>query len=519
MAAERLDMRFVREILRLHFSCGQSSRQIAKQGYIRTTARDYIARANKNSLTSWAMIEPLTEEQLEVRLGFKMITGLTWLAKTKVMPDWGHVHREFTRHKHVTLALLWQEYLEENPGGYQYSQYCEHYRRFSKKLSVVMRQEHKAGEKSFVDYCDGLAITDPETGAKIATHLFVGCLGASSYTFAEATFTQSLKDWISSHVRMYAFFDGVTEITVPDNLRSAVKKPCFYEAVINESYQEMARHYGTVIIPAHVRKPKHKAKVEANVLVAQRWILACLRHRTFYSLAELNEAIAVLLEKLNLRKMRVLKKSRRELFEEFDRPALKKLPSAVYEFAEWKRVKVNINYHIEFDEHHYSVHYTRVHQELMCRASANTIELFHRSERITSHRRSYLKRKYTTLPEHRPESHRAMMKWPPSRLINWGESVGPSVGLLIEKILSSRKHPEQAYLTAMGIIRLGTGKKYGKERTEKACKRALELGAHNYRFVADMLKNNMDKLIANDDKQLPLIPRDESNTRGRGYYH
>ena len=519
MAAERLDMRSVREILRLHFSSGKSPRQIAKQGYGRTTVRDYIARANENGLTSWQAIEPLSEQQLEIRLGFKMITGLTWLQKDKVMPDWGKVHKELASHKNVTLALLWSEYLEEHPGGYQYSQYCEHYRRFMKKVSVVMRQEHKAGEKVFVDYCDGIAITDPVTGAKIPTELFVGSLGASSYTYAEATLTQSLKDWIGSHVRMYAFFGGVTEIAVPDNLRSAVKKPCFYEAIINESYLEMARHYGTVIIPAHVRKPNHKAKVEANVLVAQRWILACLRHRTFYSLQELNEAIAVLLEKLNARKMRVLKKSRLELFEELDRPALKALPSAPYEFAEWKKVKVNINYHIEFDEHHYSVHYSRTGQELMCRATSNTIELFHKGERVASHRRSYLKGKYTTLPEHRPESHRAVMKWPPERLINWGKSVGPSVGILIEKILFSRKHPEQAYMSAMGIIRLGTGKKYGKERTEKACKRALELGAHNYRFVADMLKNNMDKLIANEDKQLLLIPREESNTRGRGYYH
>lgn len=519
MAAERLNVRSVREILRLHFSIGQSPRQIAKQGYKRRTVRDYIERANKFGLTNWDEIEPLPEQELERRLGFKLITGMTWLAKDKSMPDWQAVHRDFTTHKHVTLALLWQEYLEQNPSGYQYTQFCTHYRRWSKKLSVVMRQEHKAGEKGFVDYCDGIAITDRETGAKTETELFVGCLGASSYTYAEATLTQGLKDWIQSHVRMYAFFGGVPEITVPDNLRSGVKKPCFYEPIINESYREMAGHYGTAIIPAHVRKPKHKAKVEANVLVAQRWILACLRHHVFYSLQELNDAIALLLEKLNLRKMRILKKSRRELFEELDKGALKPLPAREYEFAEWEKVKVNIDYHIEFDEHYYSVHYTRVHQEMMCRATAAAIEIFFKGERVASHRRSYVKRKYTTLPEHRPESHKAMMKWPPSRLIAWGTSIGPSVGLLVEKILSSRKHPEQAYRSAMGLIRLGSGKKYEIARVEKSCRRALELGAHSYQFVANCLKNNMDKLIAEEDKQLSLQPRSESNTRGREYYH
>ena len=291
------------------------------------------------------------------------------------MPDWVKVHRELAN-KNVTLALLSQEYLEENPKGYQYSQFCEHYNRWSQKLSVVMRQFHRAGEKSFVDYCDGLDLLDPETGELIPTQLFVGCLGASSYTFAEATLTQKLPDWLSSHVRMFNFFGGVTPVTVPDNLKSGVNKPCFYEPEINESYLDLSRHYGTAIIPAHVRKPKHKAKVEANVLVAQRWILACLRKKIFHTIAELNAAIAPLLEKLNARPMRHLKKSRRELFEEVDSPALMSLPLTRYEFSEWKKVKVNIDYHIEFDAHFYAVHFTHVHKHLMARATATVVELF-----------------------------------------------------------------------------------------------------------------------------------------------
>jgi transposase len=510
-------MRCVRDVLRLHFVSKQSPTSIAQsEGCGRTTVRDYLTRANKYGLTDWESVERLSDQELELRLGFKTFAHATWLSEKKAMPDWSVVHRDLQANKNVTLALLCQEHLEENSQGYRYTQFCEHYNRWAKKLSVVMRQAHKAGEKSFVDYCDGIALVDRDTGELMPTELFVGCLGASSYTFAEATLTQRLPDWLSSHVRMYEFFEGVTEITVPDNLRSGVSKPCFYEPVLNESYRDLSRHYGTAIIPAHVRKPKHKAKVEANVLVAQRWILACLRKNVFYTIEEINDAIVPLLERLNNRKMRHLKKSRRELYEELDRPALKPLPAMPYEFAEWKTVKVNIDYHIQFDDHFYAVHYTHVHKVLQARASATVIELVLKGERIASHRRSYVKGKYTTPSEYMPESHRAMVKWPPSRLISWGTSIGPSVGLLVEKILSSVKHPEQRYRSALGIIRLG--KKYGDDRLEKASLRALELQAHSYRFVADMLKNNMDKLIVTET-QMTLAVREETNTRGRGYYN
>ena len=514
-------MRCVRDVLRLHFVFKQSSKAIAKsQGCGRTTVREYITRANKYSLLNWESIEKLTDPELEIRLGFKHFVHASWQSEKKIMPEWLTVHRELQANKNVTLALLCQEYLETNSRGYQYTQFCEHYKRWSQKLSVVMRQAHKAGEKSFVDYCDGIVLVDVVTGELIKTQLFVGCLGASSYTFAEATLTQKLPDWLSSHVRMYEFFGGVTEITVPDNLKSGVNKPCFYEPELNESYRDLSRHYNTAIIPAHVRKPKHKAKVEANVLVAQRWILACLRKTVFHTIQELNSAIKPLLEKLNNRKMRHLKKSRMELFLELDRPALKALPPTRYEFAEWEAVKVNIDYHIQFDDHFYAVHYTHVHKSLQARATATVIELFLKGSRIASHRRSYRKGKYTTPPEYMPESHRAMVKWPPSRLISWASSIGPSVGLLVEKILSSVKHPEQRYRSALGLIRLG--KKFGNDRLEKASGRALELGSHSYRFVSDMLKNNMDKIIITDDKNKQLTlsgALEEGNTRGPGYYN
>jgi len=517
MAAERLDMRCVREVLRLHFLSKQSPRKIARSlGCGRTTVRQYLSRLKRSNLTTWEMVEKLNENDLEVSLGFKLISKLVLYDDKKIMPDWARVHEELGRHRKLTLALLWQEYLEKHPEGYQYTQYCEHYRRWAKKLSVVMRQNHKAGEKSFVDYCDGPSLVDLKTGELIPTQLFVGVLGASSYTFAESTLTQTLPDWLSSHVRMYEFFGGVTEITVPDNLKSGVNKPCFYEPELNESYRDLSQHYNTAIIPAHVRKPRHKAKVEVGCLVAQRWILMCLRNQIFHSLEDLNDAIKALLKKLNLRTMRHLKKSRFELFEELDRLVLKPLPATRYEFAAWEKARVNIDYHIEFDFHYYSVHYTHAHERVAVRATSSVVEIFLKGERIASHRRSYIKGKPTTLAQHMPEHHKTMLKWPPSRLISWGKNLGPSIGQLVEKILASRKHPEQSYRSTLGLLRLE--KKYGKERLEKTCQRALELGAHSYRFVADTLKNNMDKTIVDKDKQLSFNPN-ESNTRGPEHYH
>jgi len=522
-------MRCVRDVLRLHFVFQQSPKTIAHaQGCGRTTVRDYIARANKYNLSSWGLIESLTDQELERRLGFKSSAQhASWMRGAKSMPDWLEVHQDLQKNKNVTLALLSQEYLEANPQGYKYTQFCEHYNRWLGRLSVVMRQTHLAGEKAFVDYCDGLELIDIATGEVIKTQLFVGCLGASSFTFAEATLSQTLPDWLGSHVRMYEFFCGVPEITVPDNLKSGVTKPCFYEPVINESYRDLARHYQTAIIPAHVRKPKHKAKVEANVLVAQRWILACLRKKVLHTTQDLNDAIKPLLEKLNNRPMRHMKKkSRLDLFHKLDRPVLKTLPSMPYEFAEWKDVKVNIDYHVEYDEHFYAVHYTHVHKKLKLRATATTIELFLNGERIQSHRRSYVKGKYTTPDECMPESHKAMAKWPPSRLVSWGASFGPSVGLLVEKMLSSVRHPEQRYRSARGLLRLE--KKYGKARLETACGRALELGSHSYRFVSDMLTNNMDHLVhmknqaaksgETEQLTLDLETKKEGNVRGASYY-
>jgi transposase len=511
----------IKYVLRLHLVGKVSSRRKLAQaaGCGKSAVSDCLSRAAAAGLTTWDAVEKLTEEELEQRL-YPTASRAPARKATRPVPDWTTVREELARRDHqVTLALLWQEYKAQHPEGYQYSQFTDLYRRFEKKLSVVLRQSHRGGEKSFVDFCDGISLIDEATGEIIRTQLFVGALGASSYTFALATLSQELPVWLDCHVRMYEYFGGVTALTIPDNLRSGVSRPDRYEAEINPSYRELATHYDTCVIPARVRKPRDKAKVEAAVLVAQRWILAVLRHRMFHHLEDLNVAIAQLLPKLNDRMMRHVRQSRRELYERLDRPALKPLPSQHYEYAEWKQVSVNIDYHVSFEDHYYSVPYTLVGETLWCRATQRTIELLRKGERITSHPRSFVKYRYSTHPEHRPASHRAHLEWTPSRLIDWGKSVGPHTASVIEHVIRSKPHPEQGYRSALGILRLSN--KAGAQRLERACERALAIGSPAYNTIRNMLAQRMESA------PLPQAPEAVDagahlgavNVRGRRYYH
>ncbi len=510
-------MRHIKTILRLHYLGGMGSRRaIARAvGVGKTAVADCLKRAQAAGLTSWVAIESLDEAVLEGRLYPNDAQAAR--RAPRPLPDWVRIREELARRDHhVTLMLLWTEYKAKHPRGYQYAQFTELYRRFEKKLSVVMRSHHRGGEKCFVDFCDGIHLTDPLTGEKVPTELFVGALGASSYTFAWATRSQTMPEWLDCHVRMYSAFQGVAAITVPDNLRAGIKHPDRYEPEATESYQDLARHYGTCIIPARVRKPRDKAKAEVAVLVAQRWILAALRHRTFYHLNELNAAIGELTVKLNARVMRHLKASRRELYERLDKPALKPLPAEPYEYARWKRVTLNIDYHVQFDDHYYSAPYTLVKETLWVRAGAQTVELYHKGKRVAAHPRSFVKYAYSTQAEHRPAAHRAYLDWTPSRLIEWGKSIGPSTASLIEYVIAHKPHPEQGYRSALGILRLA--KKFGRERLERASAKAFAIQSPCYKTVKTMLSRNMEAA--------PIAPRNEdtqslgaANVRGRGYYH
>jgi transposase len=433
------------------------------------------------------------------------------------LPVWPEVNAELKR-KGVTLALLWQEYKERNPDGYQYSWFCEHYEQWRGTIDLVMRQSYRAGEKMFVDYAGHtIDLISQQTGEVKSAQIFVAVLGASNYTHAEATWTQTLPDWIGSHVRAFSAFGGVPEVVVPDNLKSGVTKACYYEPDINPTYQEMASHYGIVVLPARVREPRDKAKAETGVQIIERQILAKLRNHTFFSLPELNKEIARLLAELNNKPFQKLPGSRQSLLESLDRPALKPLPSTPYQFAEWKMATVNIDYHLEIDRHYYSVPYQLVGQRLDSRVTTTTVEFFHKGKRVASHQRSYLKGRHTTVKEHMPENHRQYLSWSPERFLRWAKKIGPHTVILTEKILAARAHPQQAYRSLLGIFRLGTS--YTDQRLEAACSRALVIGATSFRSIESILKNGLDSkpVPSNHDNQTD--PVQHQNIRGSAYYH
>jgi len=378
-----------------------------------------------------------------------------------------------------------------------------------------MRQVHRAGEKAFVDFSGKRPeIVDRRTGEARPVELFVGTLGASSYLYAEATEDQSLASWITAHVHMLEELGGSPELFVPDNLKAGVTTACRYEPAVNRTYEEMARHYGAAVLPARAYHPQDKPKVEANVLVAQRWILARLRDRTFFSLAELNAAIFELRRQVNDRPMKHLGVSRRELFESLDRPALKPLPLSRFEMATWKECGVNIDYHIAFEHNYYSVPYQFVHQRVEARATSTTVEVFFKSRRVASHARQFGRGRASTLPEHMPRSHRAHAEWTPSRIVAWAEKTGPAAARVVTEILNGRPHPEQAYRACLGLLRLG--KTYGPERLEAACRRAEALHSFSYRTVKNILASGLDRVPVDDSGPSPLPAHD--NIRGAAYY-
>ncbi len=440
-------MRKIKEVLRLKYGCGLSDRLIAQSCQVsRSTVADYLMKAQAAGV-KWPEAAALTDAQLEERLyPAKRLPP----SVQRPSPDCEYIFNELRRYRNINLTLiqLWIEYKSKHPDGYQYTQFCEYYQRWRGKLDYCMRQEHRAGEKVFIDYSDGLSIVDPSTGELIPTQLFLAVWGASNYTYVEAALSQALSNWICSHVRSFEYFGCVPRVLIPDNLKSGVSKACKYEPELNPTYADMAEHYGCAVLPARPHRPRDKAKVEVGVLIAKRWILAVLRQRTFYSLAELNTAIRESLERLNNRMLRRAKKSRRELFEATDRPHALPLPSRPYEYAEWGKAKVGIDYHIEVDFHYFSVPYQLLHERLDVRLTASTLEAFHKGERVAAHARSYVRGTHTTLPEHMPPEHQSYAEWSPPRFIQWAKENWNG------HFQPCRKDPDYPSLSGTGLSRL-----------------------------------------------------------------
>ncbi len=507
-------MRQIREILRQKWTLGRTHRQVAEGLRVSLGTVSAVERRARAAGLAWADVDTLTDDALEARV-YGPPTPAT---HHRAVPDCAYLHAE-RRKPGVTLELLHLEYLEQHPGGYRYTQFCEFYRRWCKRRGLSMRQVHPGGEKCFVDYAGTKpSIIAAATGEVLEVELFVAVLGASNYTYAEATRTQQVPDWIASHQRAFHYFGGVTSAVVCDQLKSGVVVPCRYEPGVQKTFEEFAQHFGTVILPARPRKPKDKAKVEAGVLVATRWILARLRHERFFSLAALNARIAALLEDLNTRPMRLYRASRRDLFERLDRPALRPLPAEPFVPGDWKLdARVSIDYHVELDGHYYSVPHALLHELVDARRTAATVELFHRGQRVAAHVRSYVRGTHTTDPAHMPKAHQHHREWTPSRFITWAGTIGPETAALVVAILADRPHPEQGYRSCLGILRLA--KRYGDARLEAACARAVAVGARSYRHLDAILKRGLDRIARPEAAPAPLtLPPTHEHLRGPAYY-
>jgi transposase len=513
MPAERLSMRKIRDVLRLTHTLGMSRRLVGEAtGIGKTAVGEYVRRAAVAGL-GWPIPDEIDDADLERRL-FPPPDAASCTSRTE--PDWSYNHAELKR-RGVTLALLWQEYRAEHAQGYAYSWFCERYSDWRNCISPTMRQTHLAGEKLFVDWAgDTMPVFDPTTGEEHCAHIFVAALGASNYTYAEARWTETLPDWIGAHVNAFAAIGGVSKALVPDNLKAGITKPSRYEPGINRTYQDLADHYGCVVLPARVMKPRDKAKVEVAVQIVQRFVLAKLRHRRFFSLAELNAAIRDCVTAINSKIMRRIGKSRNELLETIDRPALNVLPTTPYSYAEWKRARTAPDYHIEVAGHYYSVPSKLIREMVEARITSATVEIFHKGQRVASHAFSAVRNRHTTITEHMPSAHRRYAEWTPAKMMSEAASIGPAAIALVEAIMKAKPHPEQGFRSCLGIISLV--RTYGSERVEAASRRGNDIGATTYGSIKSILQNGLDKAYANS-KAPDGPPIRHANIRGRGYYH
>lgn len=513
MPAPQISMRKIKELLRLKFEVGLSLRQIARALNVSLGVVSKYVNAAQSAGIGWPLPADWTDSHIR-RLLFP--DGPAAAGSAYAPLDFPYLLRELKR-KGVTRQLLWEEYIEANPTNhYQYTQFCGLLNEWQKRLSPSMRQIHLAGDKLFVDYAgQTVDLIDQETGEVTSAQIFVAVLGASNYTFAEATSSQSLHNWIGSHVRAFEFFGAAPRFVIPDNLKSAVTLADRYEPTNNRSYQEMLEHYQVTSLPARPRTPKDKAKVEAGVLLVSRWLLARLRNRRFFSLLELNDAIRPLLKNLNDRAFRQLPGSRRSHFLEIDLPAMKQLPAQRHEYAEWKIAKAGADYHVQVYGHYYSVPSQLLREKIDVRITVSTIECFFDGQRVASHPRSERKGHHTTNPEHMPSNHLGHSEWTPQRFIKWAESIGPHTAEFVSDLIESRKMPELAYRPSLGLLSLA--KRFSSSRLEAACHRALIIGAYNYKSVKSILERNLDSLPIDEHSTQTELPFHE-NLRGPDYY-
>ncbi len=508
----RFSVKLVREILEQKLNNKNlSNRKIARLNSVsKSTVASYLAQAEIAGINTIEKLKATNDEDLR-----KIIFPHPIGAPRNIEMDFDKIHKELSR-PNVTLMLLWKERRENDETFYSYSCFCDRYKDWRNSKKITMKIIHKAGEKLFIDYAGTTVpvVVNTKTGEINEAQIFVCCLGASQLTYVEATWSQSSKDFIGSTIQSLEFFGGVPKLLVPDNLKSAVNIASKYEPLINQSYRAMAKYYGCSVLPARPYDPKGKAKVESSVLIASRWILARIRNLKFFSLAELNQVVWDLLEEFNNEKYQKLSYSRRSFFEEAEKSALTPLPASRYIIADWKKVRSNIDYHIQIENAYYSVPYGLRGQELCCRYTDTTVEVFNGSSRVASHARSHRPGFVSTNPEHMPRAHREYAEWSPSRMLSWGKTIGPCTEACFQRLMDQYNHPEIAYRACLGII--GLGKRYDNVRLENACERAIRLGAVSYRSLKSILEKGLDKIKVGLEQQDLFL--DHENVRGKNYY-
>lgn len=509
-----ISMKKLQDILRLKYGCAMSHRQIAKSLSISpSTVSHYLNRAAQLGITHWPLEACWTDKALA-----SAFQGTQVQPKRYAEPNWPQLHQEL-KHKTMTLQLLWTEYADQHPDGhYSYNHFCRLYKAWRQCQQPSMRQVHVAGEKLFVDYCGPtIGVVDPDTGELHRAQVFVAVLGASNYTYAEATWTQGLEDWVMSHARCFTYLGGVPEVVVPDNLKSAVSKACRYEPDLNPTYHQLALHYDTAVVPARPYKPKDKAKAEVAVQVVERWIIAVLRHETFFSLKQLNQRIGELLAHLNRRPFKKLPGSRLSAFEALDKPALKPLPQQPYTYTQVKTVRVHLDYHVELDKHYYSVPHALVKKSLEAHLSGELVTLYHQGERVAVHPRAHRQGGHTTEPNHMPPAHQKHREWTPERFERWAGAIGKHTKALVSQWLAQRTHVEQSYRACLGLLNLA--KTYTPARLEAACERALHSGIHRFAGIRNILAKGLDSQPLPSPQRDRLGELEHHNIRGSGYYH
>ncbi|WP_182506051.1 IS21 family transposase [Brucella anthropi] len=511
--ARRITMRDIRSILRLTFEQGLSVREVSERLRMgKTTVSTYLYRAREAGLCSWPLPVAYDDDAHLEKVVFKR-TGRP--PRDTQAPDFAYVARELKR-KGVTLTLLWQEYRAVHPNGYGFTWFATRFAAFERKTSATYRNRHEAGATMQTDYAgQTVPIVNPQTGEVRQVQIFVAVLPASNLTFSYASLSQKLPDWIEGQKRALNYFGGVTKAIVCDNLKSGVAVALWFEPTITATFEAFSEHYGTTILPTRVKKPRDKAKIEGAVLIAERWFLARLRNQTFFSLEDLNIAIAGLLEDLNGRVMRHYDKTRRQLFEEIEREALKPLPATDFEYAEWKSAKVHPDYHVEVAKTFYSVPHQLIGKMITVRLTHRMVEIFFNHKRVASHRRRSERNGHVTVKEHMPKPHQRHAGMSAASLIRQANGISTNTGIFVERVIRDKPHPEQGYRAALGILSLA--RRYEHDRLDAACERALVINALTYTSVRSILQSGLDRAgtVMETGKPLPT----HSNIRGRGYYH